>query len=112
MPAGTVGTIHSKDLLSTVSILNDVGGTTFLPHGDYRVEIERSFHDYETGVRMIGFLLDEADIALATEAGTTGYKYEPKPSGDPRLDALMKRHMDENRTRRVFFSGRAFEPAG
>lgn len=59
-----------------MEIFNDVGGTTSLPAGRYRVEVTRGFHDYETGERMVGRLLDEADIEVAREVGTTGWTLE------------------------------------
>jgi hypothetical protein len=54
-----------------VCIHNDAGGTTELPPRRYRVGVVRSFEDYETGRRMVGRLLDDADLALARAAGTT-----------------------------------------
>jgi hypothetical protein len=56
-----------------VCITNDVGGTTMLPEGEYKVEITRSWSDYEIGGRCIGFLTEAADIEIAREAGTTGF---------------------------------------
>lgn len=58
---------------SDLGINNDIGGSCEMPPGEYRVELERSWHDYEIGGRAAGRLLDEADIAKAREVGTTGY---------------------------------------
>lgn len=60
----------------TVYANNDVGGTMALPPGRYRVSVDRSWDDYETGVRAVGTLLDEADIEVAIETGTTSYAPE------------------------------------
>jgi hypothetical protein len=67
------GVAVSTDDFSAVCITNDVGGTSMLPPGRYRVEVVRQWHDYETGIRMVGELLDEADWEVARLAGTTGY---------------------------------------
>lgn len=61
---------------SVAAIINDLGGTTYLPDGVYRVRVERSWYDYEIGGRMAGVLTDEASVAVAREVGTT--PYEPK----------------------------------
>ena len=52
-----------------VSINNNVGGTTELPEGRYRVEIIREFYDYEVGVRLHGRLLDAEQIASSRKTG-------------------------------------------
>lgn len=59
-----------------MDIRNDVGGFSELPPGRYRVRVDRTWHDYETGGRAAGTLLDPADIETSREAGTTGYTAE------------------------------------
>lgn len=67
-------TVYSKQAeFDTVEIINDVGGTSWLPDGAYRVRVLSSLYDYETGIRFIGELLDERDIAVARRVGTTGF---------------------------------------
>jgi hypothetical protein len=61
---------------------NDLRGTGSMPTGRYYVEVERSWHDYETGGRMVGRLVYASDKLIAKQAGTTGYgaegtHYEP-----------------------------------
>ncbi len=63
----------------TVYFNNDVGGTSALPAGRYRVQVDRSWDDYETGVRVVGTLLDEADIETAIKTGTTGHATTTDP---------------------------------
>jgi hypothetical protein len=63
-------------------IVNDVGGTTRLPEGTYRVRLDRQWDDYEIGGRMAGTLIDLSGQEAALTAGTTGYgdpgaPYEP-----------------------------------
>lgn len=58
---------------------NDLGGTTELPAGRYRVRLEKSWHDYEIGGRCIGILLDQKDIETSRKIGTT--EYQPKKAG-------------------------------
>lgn len=72
---------------------NDLGGTSQLPPGRYRIRLDRSFDDYETGVRCIGELVDDEAIEIATKTGTSGFA-----SGDMPY-----------RPTRVYFSARQFE---
>jgi hypothetical protein len=72
---GVVGILRCRPVFgscTSVSIINDVGGTSTLPAGDYPVRLLRSWYDEETGVRWLGNLLDAADIETARRAGTTG----------------------------------------
>ncbi len=72
-PVGTVDCAASGlGDITSVSIHNDQGGTGFLPPGRYRVQVVRAWEDDEIGGRAEGILLDEADVRLATVAGTTG----------------------------------------
>ncbi|MCI0464518.1 MAG: hypothetical protein L0Z62_46905 [Gemmataceae bacterium] len=59
-----------------LSIRNDIGGTTELPAGRYRVRLLKCWWDEEIGARCIGELLEPAEIAQAMRAGTTGYTAE------------------------------------
>lgn len=103
-----IGTVTARSEFD-VGIINDSGGSSELPVGTYRVEVTRGWHDYEIGGRMEGLLLDDADVEIAREAARTDFPYEDRPSGDPRLDALMRKRMgDPLRHRRVFFAARDF----
>ncbi len=57
-------------------ILNDIGGSTMLPQGRYRIKVESTFYDEETGIRIIGHLTEKLDIERARREGTTGFKPE------------------------------------
>lgn len=113
MTRGTVSCRIELGEITNVSIINDQGGTGFLPEGEYEVELIRAWDDYEIGGRAEGVLTDPAQIELSRQAGRTGRPplTEPIPSGDPRLDALMRTRMGEGRERRVFFDIRSFKPA-
>jgi hypothetical protein len=89
--------VQAEDGLSLDSVYfnNDVGGTEQLPAGRYRVCVLRSFDDPECGQRVVADLLEEAGIAIAKAAGTTG-------SGDPTT----------YRPTRVYFDARQLEPDG
>lgn len=67
----------------TVCIRNDVGGTTILEGEDsWRIEVIKSFWDYECGWRFHGRLLDDKQVESARQQGTTGYgpkDYERNP---------------------------------
>lgn len=76
-----------------VCIVNDVGGTTALPAGSYRVRVTRSWDDYEIGGRMVGELLDDADVAVSRLTGTTGYG--PKCAFRPEVVYFAKRDFRE-----------------
>lgn len=91
----TIGFAVGTDVFNAVHIHNDVGGTGELPPGRYKVRVDRSWDDYETGVRVVGTLIEEADIEIAIAAGTTGYA----PPGKV------------YRPTTVYFSGRQFEAA-
>jgi hypothetical protein len=88
-----------------ISITNDLGGTTPLPPGRYRVGVVRAFDDYETGGRMIGRLLDEQDVELARTTGTTGHSRTDLPAGG-RTDLKGS----EFRPALVYFSSVIFQP--
>lgn len=91
---GIAGTVRChKQILNSVSIKNDVGGTTELPIGIYRVRITNIWRDYEVGQRCVGVLLNGNDILVAKKTGTTGYTpeyYKQKYPTNPELyqDAL------------------------
>ena len=78
-----------------VYIINDVGGTSELPAGQYMVEVTGGFHDYETGEIVHGRLLDEAEIEAAREAGTTGYATEDDRGFDPARVMFNARAIEE-----------------
>jgi hypothetical protein len=63
-----------RQVINSVLIKNDVGGTSELPVGSYRVRITKTWGDYETGQRCVGVLLDPKDIERSRRAGTTGKK--------------------------------------
>jgi hypothetical protein len=72
---GDVGVIVVTGALGNgLYMSNDVGGTGELPPGRYRVEVTKTWHDYETGNRCHGKLLDPEAVAIARKAGTTGYR--------------------------------------
>jgi hypothetical protein len=74
--AGTIGLVRCVTRLgeiTSVSILNDRGGTSWLPEGFYVVRITRAWHDYEIGWRCWGDLLSPADVELSRQAGVTGH---------------------------------------
>ena len=52
---------------------NDLGGTECAPIGSYRIKIDRTFQDYETGRRGVGVLVDEKDIETLRQLGTTAF---------------------------------------
>jgi hypothetical protein len=82
---GTTGTVRCyKKILNSVSITNDVGGTSELPVGNYRVKVTKAWGDYEIGGRGIGVLLNEKDIKKSRKAGTTPWK-EKKGEFDPSI---------------------------
>ncbi len=66
-----IGTVRChKQILNSVSITNDVGGTSEIPVGIYRVRVTRVVGRG----RLVGELLDIKDIAKSRKAGTTGSK--------------------------------------
>lgn len=52
---------------------NDVGGTESIKTGTFRVRVTKQWHDYETGWRFVGVLLDKKDLDRFKKVGTTGY---------------------------------------
>lgn len=57
---------------------NDYGGTVSVKPGTtMTVLITKQWHDYETGWRFIGQVLDKADRERLVKAGTTGPKKKP-----------------------------------
>jgi hypothetical protein len=96
-----IGYVESKSVLGTINsvgIINDAGGSGWMPVGRYRIEVTRTWNDYEIGLRGEGTLLDEADIEIARKAGETGHpqsEFDRRPpvqtsrfahTGDARLD--------------------------
>lgn len=94
--------------ISDIMILNDVGGSSYLPPGRYKVRVVHGFDDEETGRRLHGELVDEKDIAIARKAGTTGYAGKVK--GARSGLELIDRDQKEYNPKKVYFSGRDFEP--
>jgi hypothetical protein len=80
------GTIRAG---STVTVVNDVGGTTVLPKTEaYRVEVSSSRFDRETGRIVYGRLIDADQVAIARKAGTTGFSpddYKKYANTNPNL---------------------------
>lgn len=64
--------------ISNVMIQNEVGGSSWLPPGRYRVRVVHGFDDYETGRQLHGVLLDAQDVATARNVGTSKYPSTPK----------------------------------
>ena len=108
---GLVGFVTCGKRLSDITdvmILNDVGGSNWLPPGRYRVRVTHGFHDYETGDRLHGELLDEKDVKLARKIGTTGHAKEAKGA---RLGLdLIDPDQRKFNPRKVYFPAKAFEP--
>ncbi len=105
---GTV--ICNKGLEGYVWIVNDVGGTSFLPAWRYRVRILKSWYDYETGTRCIGRLLDPADVATARLTGTSGFKPEDyRKYGDKNYEQTRLAAAQFNPAQ-VYFSSSDFIP--
>src|SRR4051812_28228290 len=93
-----------QGLAATLYITNDVGGTTQLPAGTYRVRLLEYWYDDEIGIRCVGELLGPADVEVPGKGGTTGF-----PPGDYRRygDEFVTRVQAAARTfdpRRVYFS--------
>lgn len=83
---GKTGTVRChKRILNSVSLSNDVGGTSELPVGNYRVKVTRHWTDGEIGDRCAGFLLDPQDIETSRIAGTTGYTPDDYQAVNPNL---------------------------
>ena len=67
-----------------VSFSNNVGGTSELPEGRYRVELIGGFDDWETGRVLHGRLIDPEQIEIARQAGQVwqeGWKIPRLPDG-------------------------------
>ena len=90
-------------LFSTATIHNDVGGTTRLPEGRYRVEVDREWDDYETGGHISGLLVDDEAIEIARTEGTTGRTPEDYKDYPYRADKVAEHQKTWNPTR-VFCS--------
>lgn len=76
-----------------VTITNDVGGTTPLPAGDYKVKLIGGFNDEETGRIFHARLVDPAQVEIARKAGQVhqpGWKTPRLPDGAVKhaLDSL------------------------
>lgn len=98
---GMTGTVTCKRVfsnsdISSVMIQNEVGGSSFLPPGRYRVRVVHGFDDYETGRRLHGLLLDVKDVATARKVGTAKY---PSTSEIPKFEP-----------EKVYFSADDFKP--
>lgn len=97
----------------SVSITNDVGGTTTLPRGRYRVQIVKEWGDYETGQVIHGKLLDEKDIAKAKKAGTTPWTpehYRREYPANPSLAKEVAKAKKSFNPTIVYFSEHNCEP--
>lgn len=111
----TVGTVECRvSIINTVGIINDVGGSSELPPGRYRVQLVRTWNDYEIGTRAEGVLLDEADIEVSRQAGTTSwtaehYEREYPSSGHAERVRAAKEAFDPTR---VFFALSDFTKEG
>lgn len=69
---GKTGVVRChKRIINSVTITNNVGGTTELPAGNYRVRITKV-----RGLRCIGVLLDPKDVLLAKATGTSEFSPE------------------------------------
>lgn len=85
------------------TIINDVGGTTFI-EGTVAAEITESFYDYETGQRYIGKLINKKDIDKATKTGKTGCLPEYyKKYGDKLYQETLEANTNYN-PKKVYFS--------
>ena len=65
------GTVIAPDglALGSVSFSNNVGGTSEVPAGSYRVEVIGGFHDYECGQVIHARLLDPEQIEAVRKIG-------------------------------------------
>lgn len=110
---GVIGTVRCRTTIpghTTLSILNDVGGTTSLPVGRYRVRLLLGWLDDETGARCIGALLDPVDIATARSVGTTGFRPDDERRYGRERDARTRQAAAEFNPARVFFALDDFTP--
>lgn len=69
---GQIVTITSVGGYS-ICFSNDLGGTREVS-GTFRVKIVKQWHDYETGWRFVGTVLDQADKDRLMVAGETGHR--------------------------------------
>lgn len=104
----TIGTVECREsIINTVGIVNDVGGSSELPPGRYRVRVVRTWHDYEIGDRAEGVLLDDADVEVSRRAGTTDWTPEHYEREYPTQTALAERAREARANfdpSRVFFA--------
>lgn len=106
---GYVTCVNRLSDITNIMIINDVGGSSFLPPGRYKVRVVHGFDDDETGLRLHGELMDEKDVKVARKAGTTGYAKKAGKIARVGL-ALIDRDQKEYNPKKVYFSGRDFEP--
>ena len=61
-------------IVKWVAFSNDMGGTEMIEKGiRFKVEVTKSWYDYETGQRYHGRLLEAKDVARVRREGTTGH---------------------------------------
>ena len=89
--------------VTEIAIRNDVGGTS-LARGDFRVSVNRVWHDYETGWKAEGRLTREGDIKSAREAGITGCKPQDYAKYSPGMQKDVYKAAQEFDPARVFIS--------
>jgi hypothetical protein len=94
----------------SVTVQNDVGGHSALPPGRYRVQITKTFEDYETGRVLHGELQEERDVAAARRSGTTGFTPDHYRRKAPTLAAAVEKAAREFNPRVVYFSEHNCEP--
>lgn len=87
-----------------VCITNDCGGTEILPKGKYEVQVQKSWHDYETGGRGIGKLLDKRDIEKACRIGTTKFTPDDYKKYGEKAVAEIKKSKKSFDPSKVYFS--------
>ncbi len=97
-----------------IAIQNTVGGTRLLNGDQYspwpgeaRVEITRAWHDYETGWKAAGVLLDADLIEIARAAGTSIYDaeyYRRAYPDHPKLAESAQKAADRFRPEIVYVS--------
>lgn len=103
-----IGWAVATDSAGPVTMVNDVGGTDFLPHGSYRVRIVKGWDDYETGRRLVGELLDPSDVETARKVGTTGFtpeSFAERYGRNAGIGPDVRRAAKAFNPKRVYFSG-------
>lgn len=107
----TTGMLYcQKGILNSSMIINNVGGSTALPAGSYRVALIESSYDDETGIRCTGELLENDDIALARRIGTTTFTPEDyRKYGKERYEQVLKASRNFE-PQIVYFGGDDFVP--